>query len=166
MKGYYQNPKENEKVFSYDENGIRWFNQGDIMRNTGKNFEEEIFAGRKKRNFVCNVSNIYPEEIESLLPLELEEIREVIVTKVPDSERQYLPSYHVSLKNKNCNVKELKKKINLLIRKTLGDDALPGYISFTDEPLPRTDNGKLNATILEKNDLQYLKNGMLEERKV
>lgn len=156
MKGYYNNPEENAKVFSYDENGVKWLNQGDIMCNTGENLEEVMFSGRKKRNFVCNVTNIYPEEIESML-LRFDEIREVIVTPVPDAKYQFLPSYHISLNSPDCDTEKLRNKIELFIKQTLGDDALPGYISFTIEPLPRTDNGKLNAPLLEKEDLEQLK---------
>lgn len=152
MKGYYKNDKENKKVFSYDETGTRWFNQGDIVHNTGENFEEMEFAGRVKRNFVSNITNIYPEEIESML-LKFSEIREVIVAPIPDDRYQFLPKYHISLYSE-CNLEDLKNKITLYIQETLGDDALPGYYEFTYEPFPRTDNGKMNTTLIAQNDLK------------
>lgn len=160
MKGYYNNPEENAKAFSYDENGTKWLNQGDIMCNTGEDYKEVIFAGRKKRNFVCNITNIYPEEIENLL-LKIPDIKEAIVTKVPDEKYQYLPSYHIRLNNIGCDIELLKSKIEVLIKETLGDDALPGYISYTIEPLPITDNGKLNANLLENEDLELLQKNEL-----
>lgn len=155
MKGYYNNPEENKKVFVYDKDGVRWFVQGDFMRNTGADMKKSEFTGRKKRNFVCNVSNIYPEEIEELL-LKFEEIREVVVTKIPDAKYQYLPKYHISLKHE-CDRSALKNRIDQLIYETLGEDAMPGYIDYTLDPLPITDNGKINANLLEQRDLEALK---------
>lgn len=152
MKGYYKNDEENAKVF-VNIDGKRWFNQGDYMRATGENLDKLEFTGRQKRNFVCNVTNIYPEEIEELL-LKFNEIREVVVTSIPDEKYQYLPVYHVSL-NYECDTDNLKQQIEELIYRTLGEDALPGFIEYTMDPLPRTDNGKLNATILEKKDREY-----------
>ena len=150
MKGYYQNPEENAKVFVTDSDGKVWFNQGDLMRATGKDFKKTEFTGRVKRNFVSGVSNIYPEEIEELL-LKFDEIREAVIVSVPDEKYQYLPVYHISL-NYECDTEALKGKIDELIYRTVGEDALPGFIEYTLSPLPRTDNGKLNAPILEQAD--------------
>ena len=150
MKGYYQNPEENAKVFVTDSDGKVWFNQGDLMRATGKDFKKTEFTGRVKRNFVSGVSNIYPEEIEELL-LKFDEIREAVIVSVPDEKYQYLPVYHISL-NYECDTEALKGKIDELIYRTVGEDALPGLIEYTLSPLPRTDNGKLNAPILEQAD--------------
>lgn len=152
MKGYYKNDDENAKVF-VDIDGKRWFNQGDYMRATGDDFSKLEFTGRQKRNFVCNVTNIYPEEIEELL-LKFDEIREVVITSIPDEKYQYLPVYHISL-NRECDTDILRKQIEELIYQTIGEDALPGFITYTMDPLPRTDNGKLNAPLLEKKDREY-----------
>ena len=121
---------------------------------------EYKFVGRKKRNFVSNVDNIYPEQIEELL-LQIPEIREVIVTPIPDEHEQYLPKYHISLNNYECDKAELESNIFAIIGKTLGESALPGYIEYYSEPLPRTENGKLNATILSENDSKELENNSL-----
>ena len=153
MKGYYNNAEETQKVFWYDENGEKWYNTGDLARNMGINNNEYEYVGRQKRNFVCGVDNIYPEQIEELL-LQIPNIREVIVTKIPDDKYQYLPKYHISVFNKKFDQKEFENSVKQLVSSTLGQSAAPGYIEYTEEPLPRTDNGKLNATLLEQLDIE------------
>ena len=74
-----------------DKEGNTWVNTGDIVRETESgNYE---YVGRKKRNFVSGIENIYPEQIEDLLTT-LPEINEVVVTCVPNDLVQYLPIYH------------------------------------------------------------------------
>ena len=114
---------------------------------------EYEYVGRQKRNFVCGVDNIYPEQIEELL-LEISNIREVVVTKIPDDKYQYLPKYHISVFSMEFDRKDLESNIYELISSTLGESAIPGYIEYTNEPLPRTDNGKLNAALLEQQDMK------------
>lgn len=90
--------------------------------------------------------------------LNFKEIREIIVTFIPDGKYQYLPKYHISL-YEECDLEDLQNKINLYIEETLGEDALPGYYEFTYEPFPRTDDGKINTTLVAENDLkQYEEN--------
>lgn len=156
MKGYYNNEEETNKAFWIDDKGDRWYNTGDIARRAGEDNNEYEYVGRQKRNFVCGVDNIYPEQIEELL-LQISNIREVVVTKIPDDKFQYLPKYHISVHSMEFDQKELESNINELICSTLGQSAAPGYIEYTSEPLPRTDNGKLNAALLEQLDIQNLK---------
>lgn len=147
MLGYHNNEDETRKVFIYDSDGTKWYNTGDLA--VKKNNSEFSYIGRKKRNFVCGVDNIYPEQIESLL-LQIDSIVEAAVTKVPDKKKQYLPKYHIYLKNKDCNTNELEKTIHELVSTTLGESACPGYIEYRLSPLPRTDNGKVDVTLLER----------------
>lgn len=147
MLRYHENEAETNAVFVYDENG------------------EYEFVGRVKRNFVSGVDNIYPEQIEQIL-LQIPEIREVIVTSIPDDKEQFLPSYHVSLNNFNCDRKVLEDKIFTLIEKTLGTSALPGYIEYYEETLPRTDNGKLDPKAMEAKDKEKQENKNLVRTKV
>ena len=76
---------------------------------TKENYNQKIklngeykYIGRQKRNFVSGIENIYPEEIENLL-LELPEVREVVVTPIPDEMVQFIPRYHISLYDKNID---------------------------------------------------------------
>lgn len=147
MAQYHENEEETRKAFFFDANGTKWYNTGDVA--IRKDNGEFVYIGRKKRNFVCGVDNIYPEQIESLL-LKMDEIVEAAVTKVPDQKRQYLPKYHLFVKDNSCNKEALEKRIHELIASTLGESACPGYIEYTAGPLPRTDNGKINFSLLEK----------------
>ena len=155
MKGYYNNEAETRKVFWQDQEGNRWYNTGDIARRTGMNNNEFEYVGRQKRNFVSGVDNIYPEQIEELL-LQFPKIREAVVTKIPDEKYQYLPKYHISVVDMDFSKNELEDAISKLISSTLGQSATPGYIEYTTDPLPRTDNGKLNAPFLEQRDLENI----------
>lgn len=155
MLGYHNNIEETNEVIKIDENGIRWLDTGDLAK-ISKN-GEVTFIGRKKRCFVCGVDNIYPEQIENLLS-QFKEIRETIVTHIPNDSKQFVPIYHVSIYDINSNLKELENKINILINSTLGESALPYRIDFTDEPLPVTPNGKLDPKPLQEKDLKALEN--------
>lgn len=155
MLEYYQNEEETKKVISTDINGVRWYNTGDVVKKN--TFGEFVYVGRIKRNFVCGVDNIYPEEIENILQ-KIPEIRESVVTKIPDDKKQNLPKYHLSIYNLDSIDKEnlLYNKIIELIKNTLGESALPGYIEYYDEPLKRTDNTKIDYNYYQKKDLETL----------
>jgi long-chain acyl-CoA synthetase len=151
MLGYHNNKEETNKVIEYDENGVRWLNTGDLASLSEEG--ELTFVGREKRCFVSGVENIYPEQIENLIST-IPEIRESIVTHIPDDNNQNLPIYHISLYDKNCNIDALEKKINKLILSTLGSSALAGRIDYTLNRLPVTKNGKLDPKPLQKKDLE------------
>lgn len=152
----YSDEAETNKVISYDKYGRKWYNTGDLVIKLDSG--EIKFAGRKKRNFVSGVDNIYPEQIETLVS-KLPEIRQIVVTKVPDSQKQNLPKYHIVLFDTNVDKEIVEEKIKTLIKNTLGASALPGYIEYHENELPRTDNGKLNATLLGEEDMKKHKRG-------
>ena len=153
MLGYHNNKAETEEVIYYDENGIRWYNMGDIVKRTKNAPNEYSYIGRQKRNFVCGMDNVYPEEIESIL-LQIPEIKEVVVTKIPDEELQYYPKYHISVNDFNFDTKDLENRINVLITSTLGKSALPGEIEYTDSPLKRMDNTKIDIQFYQDDDIR------------
>ena len=163
MLRYHENEEETNAVFVYDENGVKWYNTMDVaVKHENGEYE---FIGRLKRNFVSGVDNIYPEQIEQLL-LQIPEIREVLVTSIPDDKEQFLPSYHVSLNDFDCNKTVLENKIFTLIQNTLGTSALPGYIEYYENALPRTDNGKLDPKAMEEKDKERIENNNLVRTRV
>ncbi len=163
MLGYHDNEEETKAVFVYDKDGVKWYNTKDVaVKHANGEYE---FVGRVKRNFVSGVDNIYPEQIEQLL-LQISEIREVIVTSIADNNEQFLPSYHISLNDFSCDRKILEDKIFALIEKTLGASALPGYIEYYENALPRTDNGKLDPKAMEAKDEERIKNKSLVRTRV
>ena len=154
MKAYYGNPEETAKVMSTDENGEEWCNIGDYLVEREDGSYE--YLGRKKRNFVCGVENIYPEQIENLLS-PLPEIKEIIVTSIPDFEQQFIPSYHISLANDAVDTEELERKIRKIILSKLSPAWLPQKIEYFNMPLERMGNAKINITYYEERDKESLK---------
>ena len=157
MKGYRNRPNDTLNAFWTDENNVKWYITGDNVKKSLDNPNEYIYIGRSKRNFVCGIDNIYPEQIENLL-LEIDEnIKEVAVTKIPDAKYQYLPIYHICVDSMNFDQKDLENKINTMIVNHIGSSALPAKIFYTLEYLPRTSNAKIDYALLEKNDNETLK---------
>ena len=158
MLGYHNNPEETEKVISYDENGKKWINIGDYLQEleTG----EYKYVGRQKRNFVSGIENIYPEELENLL-LTLPEVREALITAIPDEMVQYIPRYHISLYDKNIDYKEFEEKLRLLVCSKLSDSWLPGSIQYYNNPLKRMSNSKINIAYYKEQDMIALENGTI-----
>ena len=161
MLEYYNNEIETNKVFIYDEFGTKWYNTGDLACRVGKNNQEVAFTGRAKRSFVCGYENIYPEQIEELIAT-LPEIKEVLVTEVPDPNYQYLPVYHIQLSSKDINLEELKNKMDTLMLNTLGYFSLPGYIIYSYDPLLKSDRGKFDQVELRKKAIQMHENNNLK----
>ena len=153
MKGYHNNAKENEKVFK-EIDGQRWLNLGDyLIESEDGSFK---YVGRQKRNFVSNVENIYPEQLEDFLT-KLPEIREVIVTPISDEIRQFIPKLHISLYNENENIDALENKIKNLILKKFGINWIPGYYEYYYEPLKRMMNTKLDFGYYQSKDQEEIK---------
>ena len=159
MLGYHNNPEETSNVISYDEENKKWLNTGDILRQNPLTGEYQ-YIGRKKRNFVSGVENIYPEELESLL-LNLPEVREVVVTAIPDDMVQYIPRYHISLYDKNIDYKEFERKMNMLVESRLGENWLPGTVKYYDEPLKKMPNSKINISYYKEQDSKDFADGKI-----
>ncbi len=162
MLRYYNNPEETEKVISYDESGKKWINIGDYLQKleTG----EYKYVGRQKRNFVSGIENIYPEELENLL-LTLPEVREAVITAIPDEMVQYIPRYHISLYDININYQDFEQKLKLLVSSKLSDSWLPGSIQYYSQPLERMANSKINVSYYKEQDLIAIKNGTINNEK-
>lgn len=160
MLGYHNNTSETTKSIYADQSGIRWFVTGDLCKIEPNG--ELKYVGRLKRCFVCGCDNIYPEQIENIL-CDFPEIREAIVTKIPDDKFQFLPKYHISLYDENCDVSQLERKIEKIISTTLGDSALPKFYEYHMTPLPRTPNGKIDPKGLQEKDLENSKARVLKK---
>ena len=158
MLGYHNNPEETEKVVKVFDDGKRWVNIGDYLQQQENG--EYKYVGRQKRNFVSGIENIYPEQIENLL-LQIPEIREVLVTAIPDEMVQFIPRYHISLYSENIDLKDLEEKIYYLVSTKLGDNWLPGSIVYYDKPLERMSNSKINLAYYVEEDKKALANGTL-----
>ncbi len=166
MLGYHQNEEETAKVISYDEDGTKWCNLGDYLQKVGPNTYK--YVGRLKRNFVSGIENIYPEELEELIST-FKEVKEVVVTPIPDDIVQYVPRYHISLYDKNIDYTSFEERLKALITTKLSPNWLPCDITYYDEPLKRMMNSKLDIAYYQEKDKQDLKEGKLrleESKKV
>ncbi len=139
------------KVFETDETGKRWCNIGDILEELPSG--EYKYVGRKKRNFVSEVDNVYPEELEDLL-VTIPEIREAVVTPISDEMLQYVPRYHISLYTDQIDITALEKRITDLVMLKLGPSWLPGSFDYSVEPLKRMANSKVDITYYMEKDRQ------------
>ncbi len=151
MKGYFENKEETDKVLYYDNNGVKWFKTGDVVSLDENRFS---YVSRLKRNYVCDITNVYPEQIELILE-SIPEIREAVVVPVPDDDRQFVSKYYISLYDMNCVNKDFEDKICSLVENKLNCSNLPGYIEYTDKPLVR--NGST------KKDIKYYRQDALKE---
>ena len=151
MMGYHNNPEETSKVFSYDEDGTKWLNLGDYLREEDDGFYK--YVGRQKRNFVCNCDNIYPEQLEELLQT-LPEVREAVVTPISDDLLQFIPSYHISLYSDQIDFEAFENRMKKLITINTCENALPRKIEYTTEPLVRMMNSKVDIEYYKKRDIE------------
>ncbi len=166
MIGYHNNPEETNKVISYDETGKKWCSTGDILRELEDGSFE--YVGRIKRNFVSGIENIYPEQLEDLIST-LPEVREAVVTSIPDELVQFLPKYHISLNDENIDYKEFETKLYAIIEKRLGENWLPCSIEYTADPLKRMANSKLDISYYQNKDNKEYEEGKInseEARKI
>ena len=166
MIGYHNNPEETNKVISYDKTGKKWCSTGDILRELEDGSFE--YVGRIKRNFVSGIENIYPEQLEDLIST-LPEVREAVVTSIPDELVQFLPKYHISLNDENIDYKEFETKLYAIIEKRLGENWLPCSIEYTADPLKRMANSKLDISYYQNKDNKEYEEGKInseEARKI
>ena len=160
MLGYHNNPEETNEVISYDENGKKWCNLGDYLQEEDGYLK---YIGRQKRNHVCGIENIYPEQLEEVLNA-MSEIRETVITFVPHDELQYAPIYHISLNDDVIDIETLEKKIKKTAFSKFSEYWLPFHINYYNEPLKRMVNTKIDIGFYQNVDKEN--NNYKENNKV
>ncbi len=162
MLGYYNNPKETREFVVYRD-GKKWINIGDYLRETDTPNRYE-YVGRQKRIFVSGIENIYSEVLEEVIST-LPEVREVVVTPIPDDVVQFIPRYHISLYDDNIDIKEFEAKLEKLITTEFTTSWLPGSIEYTTKPLKRMTNSKIDVKYYEQQDKMMLESGKINNEK-
>ncbi len=150
MLEYYNNPEETNKVIYYDENGKKWANIGDVLRENENG--EYIYVGRIKRNFVCGIDNVYSEDLESIIT-SMPGVREAVVVPIPDDELQFIPKAHISLEEE-VDTKKLEKQLTSVILKKHSPSWIPRIFEYYHKPLERMTNSKINITYYRDKDMK------------
>jgi len=151
MKGYYNRPEENEKVF-FEKYGRKWLRTGDIA----KMDEEGYFyiVDRKKDLIKYKGYSVYPREIEEVL-YEHEAIVEAAAIGVPDERVGERIKAFVVLKNEYRGKISADDIINWLKDK-LAPYKLPKEIEFRDS-LPKSAAGKILRRVLKEEEIKKIK---------
>lgn len=151
MLGYYHNEEATNDIIQTDENGERWLHTGDL----GRLDERGVLriTGRIKRIVMTkgkdgNITKLFPVRIENVVN-EHPSVRVSCVIGVPDEERVNYPRAVVELNDGVTPSDALANDIKRFCGDHLPDYSLPDEVVFT-EALPRTNRGKIDYRVLEK----------------
>ncbi|OPX32898.1 MAG: hypothetical protein B1H11_13410 [Desulfobacteraceae bacterium 4484_190.1] len=138
MKGYYNLPEANKKVFRGG-----WLHTGDMLRQDKDGYH--YFVDRKKDMIVTAGYNIYAKELENVL-LNHPAVLEVAVIGVPDEIKGQLPKALIVKKEGTSLTEEVLKRY---AREYLAPYKVPRIIEFVGN-LPHTPQGKIAKGILRE----------------
>jgi len=132
MPGYWNRPDETAKAFTAD----GWLRTGDM----GFVDEHGYFriTDRKKDMIVVSGFKVFPNQIEDAVALH-PGVAEVAAIGVPDERSGELVKIIVYRKDPTLTAEQLLEHC----RKHLTDYKLPKLIEFSEEPLPKTNLGKI-----------------------
>lgn len=153
MVGYINHQEENAITLIKHADGHTWLHTGDmgIMDDEGFIF----FKQRIKRMIVTSGYNVYPSQLENVID-SLEEVRMSCCIGVPDPYKiQKIKAFAV-LRDGYEPSEELKQKIMTQLRTHVAKYAMPYDIEFRSD-LPKTLVGKIAYTVLEKEELEKIK---------
>ena len=138
MKGYYNLPEANKKVFRGG-----WLHTGDLLRQDKDGYH--YFVDRKKDMIVTAGYNIYAKELENVL-LNHPAVLEVAVIGVPDEIKGQLAKALIVKKEGTSLTEEVLKRY---AREYLAPYKVPRIIEFVGN-LPHTPQGKIAKGILRE----------------
>ena len=135
--GYWNQPQATKDAFTDD----GWFKSGDIIHRD----EEGYFyvVDRIKNMFISGGENVYPAEVERVI-LQYPDIKEVIVTGIPDTKWGEAGKAFIVLKN---NVQFDETQFYDFCRKHLAAFKVPKSICLIDA-IPKNDTGKMDRKIV------------------
>lgn len=146
MLGYWNNPKETEKVFTKD----GWLLTGDIA-----SIDEQGFIRlleRKKDMVLVSGFNVFPNEIEDVL-VRIPGVLEAAVIGVPDEHSGEAVKAFIVKNDPNLTEDEILQ----FSKKNLTGYKLPKYIEFRKE-LPKSNVGKILRRALRDEELSSNQN--------
>jgi len=137
MKGYWNRPDETAKVFSKD----GWFRTGDMGFMDEKGFIK--LTDRKKDMILVSGFNVYPNEIEDVVMLHAG-VLEVAAIGVPDEKSGEVVKIVVVKKDPELTAEALIAHC----KKHLTGYKMPKVVEFREEPLPKSNIGKVLRRLL------------------
>ena len=145
FKGYYKNPAENERAFSY---GL--YHTGDTAYRDADGYFH--YVGRIDDVIKSSGYRIGPFEIESVL-MEHPAVLEAAITAAPDPVRGCVVKATIVLtgKYKDKGDAALVKELQEFVKENTAPYKYPRIVEFADE-LPKTISGKIRRVEIRRND--------------
>ena len=139
MQGYYQNPDDNDGIFSVDRQKRRWLHTGDIVRMNDDGFYSVV--GRSKEMINRGGLKVWPSKIEQLLILH-PNVADVAVIGRPDPVHTETVIAIIQPIDPLMKTQPLVVELKALCREHLASYEVPHKFEFVDR-LPRSALGKM-----------------------
>jgi len=137
MKAYWNRPDETAKVFAKD----GWFRTGDMGFMNEKGFIK--LTDRKKDMILVSGFNVYPNEVEDVVMMH-PGVLEVAAIGVPDEKSGEVVKIAVVKKDPGLTAEALLAHC----KKHLTGYKMPKIVEFREEPLPKSNIGKVLRRLL------------------
>jgi long-chain acyl-CoA synthetase len=143
MKGYWNMPEETARVFTAD----GWLRTGDIGLVDERGFVRLI--DRKKDMIVVSGFKVYPHEVEEVVAMH-PGVFEVAAIRAPDEHSDEVVKIVVVRRDPALTAEALLD----YCRKSLSAYKVPKYVVFRDEPLPKSNIGKILRRVVVEEEAQ------------
>lgn len=144
MNGYWNDDTETNRRFKTDASGERILMTGDYFRIDVEGFL--YFEGRNENFIKCKGHRISPLAIESIL-INIEGVLEAAVVGVPDNLLgESIFAFIYLDRNQDISLTYVKQ----ICKENLSPIECPTQYKITNEPLPKTPNGKLDRKELRR----------------
>ncbi|MDO8650610.1 MAG: AMP-binding protein [Undibacterium sp.] len=138
MKGYWNMPEETAKVFTID----GWLRTGDIGFMDAYGYIKLV--DRKKDVIVVSGFKVFPNEIEEVVAMH-PDVLEVAAISAADERSDQAVKIVVIRKNSSLTENDLIEHC----RKNLTAYKVPKYVLFRDQPLPKSNVGKVLRRVVK-----------------
>jgi len=142
MRGYWNKPDETAKVFTAD----GWLRTGDMGSMDERGFVKLV--DRKKDMILVSGFNVYPNEIEDVV-MTHPGVLETAAIGVPDERSGESVELIVVKKDPTLTAQQILQHC----RQSLTAYKMPKAVVFRDEPLPKSNVGKILRRVLREEEL-------------
>jgi long-chain acyl-CoA synthetase len=143
MKGYWNKPEETANVFTSD----GWLRTGDIGFMNERGYIKLV--DRKKDVIVVSGFKVFPNEVEDVVAMH-PDVLEVAAIAADDARSGQVVKVVVVKKNPSLTETELMEHC----KKNLTSYKMPKYIVFRDQPLPKSNIGKILRRVVKSEEDQ------------